>query len=302
MTPVNLTSLSLLLARVSADSYAPMLRQRPLRLFQSHDGNDVTGASALPGALVQGERPQRGHPRSWDRAGACDGAAASSRNGGRRRVSAARWGRGVLPVERSGSAAMSEELGNVHIIVCDDDPEAAELAVDLLQDAGIGRHHTHVGSGGELMRTLPSVSHPKAVLLDIHMPGLDGHQVLRQIRQNPDTAGMKLGYFGASTGAAAELVAAAERPDDVGAVVSRGGRPDLAGAALSCVRAPTLLIVGGYDTSVIEINRAALAQLRGEKELTIVPDASHLFEEPGKLEQVARLAASWFSRYLGSQD
>ena len=72
MTPVNLTSLSLLLARVSADSYAPMLRQRPLRLFQSHDGNDVTGASALPGALVQGERPQRGHPRSWDRAGACD--------------------------------------------------------------------------------------------------------------------------------------------------------------------------------------------------------------------------------------
>ena len=122
------------------------------------------------------------------------------------------------------------------------------------------------------------------------------------IRQNPDTAGMKLGYFGASTGAAAALVAAAERPDDVGAVVSRGGRPDLAGAALSCVRAPTLLIVGGYDTSVIEINRAALAQLRGEKELTIVPDASHLFEEPGKLEQVARLAASWFSRYLGSQD
>ena len=114
----------------------------------------------------------------------------------------------------------------------------------------------------------------------------------------PDTKHLRIGYFGASTGAAAALVAAAVRPDVVSAVVSRGGRPDLAGAALMHVRAPTLLIVGGNDGQVIQLNRAALAELRCEKQLMIVPGATHLFEEPGALDEVARLARDWFHRHL----
>jgi putative phosphoribosyl transferase len=106
----------------------------------------------------------------------------------------------------------------------------------------------------------------------------------------PDSQYLSIGYFGASTGAAAALVAAAERPDVVSAVVSRGGRPDLAGPALMRVRAPTLLIVGGNDVQVIQLNRAALAQLRCKKQLVIVPGATYLFEEPGALDEVARLA------------
>jgi dienelactone hydrolase len=113
-----------------------------------------------------------------------------------------------------------------------------------------------------------------------------------------ETRALPLGYFGASTGAAAALVAAAER-SDVRAVVSRGGRPDLAGDALPRVRAATLLIVGGDDVPVIALNRQAFAQIRAEKHLVIVPGASHLFEEPGTLERVARLAAEWFTDHLG---
>jgi putative phosphoribosyl transferase len=116
--------------------------------------------------------------------------------------------------------------------------------------------------------------------------------------QYPHTRLLRIGYFGASTGGAAALVAAAERPAAIGAVVSRGGRPDLAGPYLPRVRAPTLLIVGGNDFQVIELSRAAFAQLRCEKELVIVPGATHLFEEPGALEQVAQLAWEWFQRYL----
>jgi putative phosphoribosyl transferase len=108
--------------------------------------------------------------------------------------------------------------------------------------------------------------------------------------QYPDTGLLRIEYFGASTGAAAALVAAADRPAAIGAVVSRGGRPDLAGPYLPRVRAPTLLIVGGNDFQVIELNRAAFAQLRCEKELVIVPGATHLFEEPGALDLVAQLA------------
>ena len=118
------------------------------------------------------------------------------------------------------------------------------------------------------------------------------------LARQPDTRHLRLGYFGASTGAAAALMAAAERPEVVGAVVSRGGRPDLAGPALARVRAPTLLIVGGEDVVVIELNRAALEQLRCEKRLVIVPGATHLFEEPGALDAVARLAREWFERHL----
>lgn len=109
-----------------------------------------------------------------------------------------------------------------------------------------------------------------------------------------ETAGLPVGYFGASTGAAAAVVAAANRPEGVAAVVSRGGRPDLAGDALEGVRAPTLLIVGSLDEPVLGMNRDALARLRCEKELRIVEGATHLFEEPGTLEQVAELARDWF--------
>jgi putative phosphoribosyl transferase len=114
----------------------------------------------------------------------------------------------------------------------------------------------------------------------------------------PDTKHLRIGYFGASTGAAAALAAAAIRPDVVNAVVSRGGRPDLAGAALTRVQAATLLIVGENDGQVIELNRAALAELRCEKQLVIVPGATHLFEEPGTLDVVAQLARDWFEQHL----
>jgi len=118
------------------------------------------------------------------------------------------------------------------------------------------------------------------------------------LTQHPDTRPLPIGYFGASTGAGAALVAAVERPDVVAAVVSRGGRPDLAGSALGRVRAPTLLIVGGNDFPVVELNQRALAELRCEKRLAIVPGATHLFEEPGALDEVARLTREWFQRYF----
>jgi alpha-beta hydrolase superfamily lysophospholipase len=111
-------------------------------------------------------------------------------------------------------------------------------------------------------------------------------------------AGMPVGYFGASTGAAAALVAAAYLGPEIRAVVSRGGRPDLAGEALERVTAPTLLLVGGLDETVLELNRAALDRLRCDKDLHIIPGATHLFEEPGALEEVARIASAWFQQYL----
>jgi pimeloyl-ACP methyl ester carboxylesterase len=117
-------------------------------------------------------------------------------------------------------------------------------------------------------------------------------------RGRADLCDLPIGCFGASTGAAAALIAAAERPGTIGAVVSRGGRPDLAGDALPRVTAPTLLIVGGDDEPVIEMNRDAMRRMRAPVELEIVPGATHLFEEPGTLEEVARLAAQWFARHL----
>ncbi len=115
---------------------------------------------------------------------------------------------------------------------------------------------------------------------------------------NEATQGLRIGYFGASTGAGAALMAAAHKPDVVGAVVSRGGRPDLAAEVLPEVRAPTLLIVGGWDTPVIEMNREAAALLQVENKLVIIPGATHLFEEPGKLDEVADYASQWFTQYL----
>ncbi|MFK3981433.1 dienelactone hydrolase family protein [Micromonospora sp. NPDC050397] len=120
------------------------------------------------------------------------------------------------------------------------------------------------------------------------------------LRRSPDTAALPVGLFGASTGAAAALVAAAERPEHVPAVVSRGGRADLAGPALSRVRAATLLLVGGRDEQVIQFNQQARDALGGEVELRIIPDATHLFPEPGALEQVSDQAADWFAERLPS--
>ena len=117
---------------------------------------------------------------------------------------------------------------------------------------------------------------------------------------NPDTKDLRIGYFGASTGAAAALQAAAERGEQIGAVVSRGGRPDLASHHLPRVTAPTLLIVGGDDHPVIPLNEEAYALLRAPKDLVIVPRTGHLFEEPGALDEVARLATDWFTRHLSA--
>jgi len=128
------------------------------------------------------------------------------------------------------------------------------------------------------------------------IPRLAGRLVgtIDWLAEQTESAALPVGLFGASTGGGAALIAAAERSDRVVAVVSRGGRPDLAGDALPMVRAPTLLIVGGDDEQVIELNRQAMARMKGQVELEIVPGATHLFEEPGALEAVARLAREWF--------
>src|SRR5262249_55389864 len=123
----------------------------------------------------------------------------------------------------------------------------------------------------------------------------------RWARQQKQTRHLRVGFFGSSTGGGAALVAAAELPQDVGAVVSRGGRPDLAGEALPKVQAPTLLIVGRNDDIVIELNEMARDRMRCEVKLEIVPGATHLFEEPGALEKVAKLASAWFINHMAAK-
>ncbi len=123
-----------------------------------------------------------------------------------------------------------------------------------------------------------------------------------EVREHSEVMNLPIGYFGASTGAAAALMAAAQRPHVIGAVVSRGGRPDLAGPALENVHAPTLLIVGGEDLAVLDLNEDAMRHLNCERRLSIVRGATHLFEEPGALEEVAQLAGAWFLEHLGVED
>jgi putative phosphoribosyl transferase len=165
----------------------------------------------------------------------------------------------------------------------------------VLRDAGLATLLVDLLSPGEEQVDLVTrrLRFDIGLLADRLVDGLDW------LRQGPATRALRAGLFGASTGGGAALVAAARRPEAVGAVVSRGGRPDLAGEALPQVRAATLLIVGGYDDVVIELNREAMRHLRAEAHLEIVPGASHLFEEPGTLEQVAALARDWFLRHLG---
>lgn len=141
-------------------------------------------------------------------------------------------------------------------------------------------------------------SHNGQIHLDIALLAERLIEVTHWLQANPSTENLMIGYFSAGTGAAAALVAAAVLGNQVSSVVSRGGRPDLAGDVLAAVKSPTLLIVGGFDGAVIELNRQALTQLPCEKALQIVPEASHLFEEPGKLEELATIATAWFLRTL----
>jgi len=145
---------------------------------------------------------------------------------------------------------------------------------------------------------LPEEESDRKNVFDIELLGRRLVHVVRWIAEEPDVGSLPIGLFGASTGAAAALVAASSLGDRIGAVVSRGGRPDLAGDILPQVKAPTLLIVGGADSRVIQLNQWALELLRGERSIEIVPGATHLFPEPGALEAVIELAAGWFERHL----
>lgn len=144
----------------------------------------------------------------------------------------------------------------------------------------------------------PDEERDRANVFDIPLLAARLVEAVHRIEREPDLVGTPVGLFGASTGAAAALVAAAELGRHIGAVVSRGGRPDLAGQALARVTAPTLLIVGGFDDVVIELNEQAFAQLHCTKALEVVPEATHLFPEPGALERVIELAGDWFATHL----
>jgi putative phosphoribosyl transferase len=159
---------------------------------------------------------------------------------------------------------------------------------------------------GTLLFDLLTPEEERVDSVDAHLrfdiPLLSGRlvAVTDAVGRGRHTRALPLGYFGASTGAAAALIAAAERPEAVAAVVSRGGRPDLAGAALPRVRAPTLLLVGGHDREVLALNRAAAAEMRAPCQLLVIPGATHLFEEPGALGEVASEAADFFAAHLGA--
>ncbi|GAA5015417.1 phosphoribosyltransferase family protein [Kitasatospora paranensis] len=189
-------------------------------------------------------------------------------------------------------------------------PQGATGLVLFAHGSGSSRHSPRnryvaaelhrAGLGTLLFDLLTAEEEPdRAKVFDPPLLGARLASATREVADRPECAGLPVGYFGASTGAAAALWAAAEPGARVAAVVSRGGRPDLAGPRLAHVRAPTLLVVGGADATVLALNRTALAGLGGERELAVVPRAGHLFEEPGTLEQVARLAVEWFTRHLG---
>lgn len=188
-------------------------------------------------------------------------------------------------------------------------PQGATGVVAFAHGSGSSRHSPrnravaqelqNAGLATLLMDLLePDESEDRANVFDIALLAGRLAQAAHWLRADTRTHALPIGYFGASTGAAAALVAAAEVQEEVAAVVSRGGRPDLAQRWLAQVRAPTLLIVGGDDLPVLDWNRAAYRQLRCVKELIIVPGATHLFEEPGALGEVARNAARWFARHL----
>jgi pimeloyl-ACP methyl ester carboxylesterase len=217
----------------------------------------------------------------------------------------------TIPQERAVSvrAANVQVQGDLRI------PSAAEGIVVFAHGSGSGRHSPRnqfvadvlVSTGLatlliDLLTEDEEIIDRRTAELRFDIPLLAERLggVTDWLAGDPSTAGLSIGYFGASTGAAAALIAAAERPHLVRAIVSRGGRPDLAGPVLRRVGQPTLLIVGGEDDVVIHLNRQALQELGGIKQLVIIPGATHLFEEPGALEQVAALASEWFRRYLAA--
>jgi putative phosphoribosyl transferase len=189
-------------------------------------------------------------------------------------------------------------------------PDRAKGVVLFAHGSGSSRHSPrnnyvaealhHVGIGTLLMDLLTrheDLTYENRFDIDLLVWRLE--RATQWLMEQPEAQALDIGYFGASTGAAAALSAAATFGSTIGAVVSRGGRPDLALAALNRVQSPTLLIVGGLDDIVIELNRRAYEELKTEKQLAIVPGATHLFEEVGALQEVARLAGRWFGRYLG---
>ncbi len=190
-------------------------------------------------------------------------------------------------------------------------PRAARAVVVFAHGSGSGRYSPRnqyvaeflqqVGLATLLLDLLePEEANDRSKVFDIALLADRLDAAAGWLACQPETASLRLGYFGASTGAGAALLAASRDPDRIGAVVSRGGRPDLARDALPYVQAPTLLIVGGADEIVLELNREAFDMLGGDRQLDIVAGATHLFEEPGALEEVARLARQWFVHYLGN--
>ncbi len=188
-------------------------------------------------------------------------------------------------------------------------PEPARGVVAFAHGSGSGRHSPRnqfvatalqdAGLATLLLDLLtPDEADDRARVFDIDLLAARLGAAAAWLAECPDARALPLGYFGASTGAAAALKAAAGQGDAVRAVVSRGGRPDLAWEELPLVTSPTLLIVGGHDRTVLQLNEKALARLQCPKQLTVVPGATHLFEEPGTLEEVARLAAEWFVGHL----
>jgi putative phosphoribosyl transferase len=188
-------------------------------------------------------------------------------------------------------------------------PQGAQALVIFAHGSGSGRlspRNQHVAA--ELRKSglatllldllTPSEERDRRNVFDIDLLAHRLGDATRWARIHPETENLAVGYFGASTGGGAALLAASRAENEAAAVVSRGGRPDLAGAALADVRAPTLLIVGGLDTQVMRLNEEALAQMSCEKRLAVVPGASHLFEEPGTLDEVVRLSSEWFTRHL----
>ena len=217
------------------------------------------------------------------------------------------------PEDASRPAASAEVLARAGSIELAGDltvPEDASSIVVFAHGSGSSRHSSrnrHVarvlneaGHGTLLFDLLTAEEEgDRGNVFDIGLLGGRLAEVTRWLRAQPRTAGAAVGYFGASTGAAAALWAAAEPGAGIAAVVSRGGRPDLAGARLSAVTAPTLFIVGGDDAMVLDLNRQARAALRCPSDLAVIPGATHLFEEPGTLDAAARLARDWFTRHLG---
>jgi dienelactone hydrolase len=216
--------------------------------------------------------------------------------------------------EGAGECLVHISLGSVTLEGNLGIPKGAQAVVLFAHGSGSGRHSPRnryvaqvlrdAGLATLLMDLLTTEEEAEDMYtghlrFDVHLLAERLVGATDWLGQASETAALRIGYFGASTGAAAALVAAAQGPDVIGAIVSRGGRPDLAGSALPQVRAPTLLIVGGNDKPVITWNRQALAQLGSrETQLLIIPGATHLFEEPGALEEVARLAREWLTRYL----